>query len=144
MYIYDLLPSKGGPYKYLLNTLMHYKELTGVMNLRPDLGFQMSNRNKTDHPGWTGPESFFLLFFLCKQMEYDPLKYCHYELQAMFICRVEKELLALEVLCVSIYERCQISVKWTKVMFQRVDFIKAVFLVAIMKASRATWSASCF
>lgn len=123
---------------------MHYKELIGVTKLRSDLEFQMSNRNKTDHPGWTGPESFFFLFLLCRPMENDPLKYCHHDLQAMFICRLKKKLLALKVLCIIIYERCQISVKWTKVTFQKADFIKASFLVAIRKVSHAICSASCF
>lgn len=63
VYIYDLSQSTGGFYKYLLNTTVHYKELSGVINLRSDLGFQESNKNEADHPGWTGPESF--LSFSC-------------------------------------------------------------------------------
>lgn len=44
--IYDLSLNTEAFYKYLLNTTVHCKELSGLINLRPDLGFWCQTRMK--------------------------------------------------------------------------------------------------
>lgn len=77
--------------------MVHCKEVSGyinkLINLNSDLGFQCQTRTKLITLDELDQKMFFaFLVILANGERSPPYKYCHYELQALFVCRFKKEL----------------------------------------------------
>lgn len=74
--------------------MVHCKELSGaiLINLKSDLGFQCQTRTKLITLDELDQKMFFAFLVIPANGERSLPKYCHYELQALFVCRFKKEL----------------------------------------------------